>query len=303
VADRIRISVTLSGFARLFPEGLGAVVEASRVADAAGIDQIAVPDHLAIGPRTDRYPYGRFPFPPDEPWPEPLTLLAAMAGATRRIRLTTGVLIAPLRPALLLAKSAATLDALSGGRLDLGVGLGWQAEEFAATGVPFRGRAARLDDALRACRVLWSRAPASFASETVSFDELWCLPRPVQPGGIPIWLGVAPTERNLARIAELGDGWMPIDSDLAALGAVVRALREAFAARGRDPGSLGVRANAPVATDARGRPDLERTLAELPALARAGATLAAFPLARFAREPAEVRPFLERLGQSRATPA
>jgi probable F420-dependent oxidoreductase len=297
VADRIRISVTLSGFARLFPDGLTAVVEAARVADAAGIDQIAVPDHLAIGPRTDRYPYGRFPFPSEEPWPEPLTLLAAIAGATGRIRLATGVLIAPLRPALLVAKSAATLDALSGGRLDLGVGLGWQPEEFAAAGVPFRGRAARLDDTLRACRLLWRQAPASFRSETVSFDDLWCLPRPVQPGGIPIWIGLAPTARNLARIAELGDGWMPIGSDLAALGAGVRALREAFAARGRDPGSLGVRANAPVATDARGRPDLERTLAELPALARAGATVAAFPLARFARELAEVRPFLEHLGR------
>ena len=85
-----------------------------------------MPDHLAIGPNTDAYPYGKFPLPSSEPWLEPVTTLAAIAGATRRIRLATGVLIAPLRPALLLAKSLATLDVLCGGRVDLGVGLGWQ---------------------------------------------------------------------------------------------------------------------------------------------------------------------------------
>ena len=168
--DGLRVSITLSGLARLFGERLDAAVELAAAADAAGIDQIAVPDHLAIGPRTDKYPYGRFPLPVDEPWLEPLTLLAAMAGATKRIRLASGVLIAPLRPALLLAKTAATLDVLSGGRLDLGVGLGWQREEFDASGVPFARRAARLDDQLRACRALWRGGAVSFRSETVSFD-------------------------------------------------------------------------------------------------------------------------------------
>lgn len=295
---RCPVSITVSGVGRLFGGDLAGLVDLARRAEDAGIDQIAMADHLAIGARTDRYPYGRFPFPADEPWPEPLVALAAMAGATRHIRLATAVLIAPVRPALWLAKSLATLDALSGGRVDLGVGLGWQPEEFAASGVPFARRAARMDDVLRACRVLWREAPASFRSATVSFDSLWCLPRPVQPGGIPIWFGLAPTPGNVARVVELGTGWMPVGTDLAALAAGVRALREAFAAARRDPASLGVRANVPAEADAAGRVDIERTLAEaLPRVRAAGATVAAFPLARFAPRAEAIAPLLARLGR------
>jgi probable F420-dependent oxidoreductase len=294
LAARIAVSVTVSGLSQLFGTRLDALVEAARIADAVGIDQIALPDHLAIGPRTDRYPYGRFPFGPDEPWLEPLTALAAIAGATRRIRLATGVLVAPLRPALLLAKSAATLDVLSGGRVDLGVGLGWQPEEFEAAGVPFAGRGARLDDTLRACRALWRDAPARFESETLRFDGLWCLPRPLQAGGIPIWIGAAATPRNVARVVEFGSGWMPL-GDASGLRRGIARLREAFRAAGRDPASLGVRANVPVA---RGDTDLDAALARLPELHESGVTVAAFALARFARRLEDVRPFLERLGRA-----
>lgn len=292
--------MTLAGLSQLFGDRLDAVVDAAAAADRAGIDQIAVPDHLAIGPHTDAYPYGRFPLPPDEPWLEPLTTLAAMAGATRRIRLATGVLIAPLRPALLLAKTAATLDVLSGGRLDLGVGLGWQREEYEATGVPWPGRAARLEDQLRACRALWAAEGAvSFSSPTVSFRELRCLPRPVQAGGPPLWFGVAVTEQSAARIAALGGGWLPIHSDLAAISRAAALLRRAFEREGRDPADLGVRANAPIARRADGRVDLEATLAGLPALRAAGVTLAAFPLPAFVRSRDELPALFSRLAASR----
>jgi len=296
----LRISITLSGLSRLFADDLAAVVAAAAAADEAGIDQIAVPDHLAIGPHLERYPYGAFPLPPEEPWLEPLTLLAAIAGATRRIRLATAVLVAPLRPALLLAKTAATLDVLSGGRLDLGVGLGWHREEFAASGVPFSARAARLDDQLRACRALWTGEPVSFRSETVAFAELRSVPRPLQPGGPPIWFGMAATPRNAARIAALGTGWMPVGLEREAIARGVEGLRRAFAAAGRDPAELGVRANVPVARDARGRPDLEATLAELPRLRAAGVTVAAFALARFARRREELAPLFARLAAARS---
>jgi probable F420-dependent oxidoreductase len=294
-ADGLRVSITLSGLSRFFAGELGGVLELAAEADRAGVDQIAVPDHLAIGPRTDRYPYGRFPLPDSEPWLEPLTLLAAIAGATRRIRLASGVLIAPLRPALLLAKTAATLDVLSGGRLDLGVGLGWQREEFEGAGVPFEARAARLDDQLRACRALWSGEKVSFRSATVSFDDLVCLPRPLQPGGPPLWLGVAANEKSAAKIAELGAGWLPMESDPAAIAKGVAVLRRACEKAGRDPASLGVRANAPVATDSAGRPDLDETLRMLPALRDAGVTIAGFALARFARSRAELPGFFARI--------
>ncbi len=294
---RIAVSVTISGLERLFGKDLSGVVDTARVAEGAGIHQIALPDHLAIGPNTDAYPYGKFPLPSSEPWLEPVTTLAAIAGATRRIRLATGVLIAPLRPALLLAKSLATLDVLSGGRVDLGVGLGWQREEFEAAGGAFEGRAARMDDALRACRVLWSQAPASFESPSVSFRDLWCLPRPVQEGGLPIWLGVRLDERNVSRIVEYGAGWMPLGLTLEELERGTQWLRRAYEGAGRDPDSIGVRSMVPVALDARGRVDLERTLEAVPALRQAGVTVAAFALGRFVKTRDEIRPFLERLGR------
>jgi len=298
---RPHISLLVSGLSRLFGRDLAGVVDVARRADEAGIDQIVLPDHVAIGPRTDRYPYGRFPLPAGEPWLEPLTTLAAMASVTRRTRLGTGVLIAPARPAVLLAKTAATLDVLSGGRLDLGVGLGWQPEEIEACGVPFAGRSARLDDTLRACRVLWRDAPASFASPTVRFHEIRCEPRPVQPGGPPVWLGVAPTPRNAARMAELADGWMSMETEPTELARAVERLRAAFADAGRDPASLGVRATVRAARGADGAPDLERTLDGLDALATAGVTTASFPLAQYARRREDVGPFLEALGRAAAS--
>lgn len=109
----MKLSVTISGLDRIFGDDLGSVVDVARMADDVGVDQLVLPDHVAIGSRLDRYPYGKaFPYPPAEPWLEPLTSLAAIAGATRRVRLGTGVLIAPLRPALLLAKTVASLDVL-----------------------------------------------------------------------------------------------------------------------------------------------------------------------------------------------
>ncbi len=293
----ISISVTLAGLSRLYPDGLQGMIETARIADEVGIGQIAMTDHVVIGNRTQAYPYGSFPFPNEEPWPEPLTVLAAMAGATRRLRLATGILIAPLRPAVLLAKTLATLDVMSGGRIDLGVGTGWQSEEYDAVGIPFRGRASRMDDTLRACRVLWTQTPASFESDTVTFKDLWSFPRPVQEGGIPLWLGLALTERNLARFTEFDAGWMPMTSDPAELADGIASLRRARAEAGLDPDALQVRANAPVVTDTGGRPDLARTLDGLDALSETGVTQAAFALPRFVRRAADIRAFLEALGE------
>jgi probable F420-dependent oxidoreductase len=295
---RLALSLTVSGLGALYGGDLAAVVDLARRAEDAGLDQIALPDHLAIGPRTDRYPYGRFPLPQDEPWLEPMTTLAAMAAATTRIRLATGVLLAALRPPLLLAKTAATLDVLSRGRLDLGVGAGWQEEEFAGSGVPFAARFARLEEALRACRALWRGAPASFEGVDLRFEGLRALPLPVQPDGPPLWFGLAARGANLRRIAELGAGWMPLDSSPAALRDGLARLRPALDAAGRSGARFGVRAHAPIARGSDGRPDLERSLADLPALAEAGATHASFALGVFCRARSDVDPFLARLGRA-----
>lgn len=288
------VSITISGLSRLFGDDLGGVIEVARVADDAGIDQLVLPDHLAIGPRTDRYPFGTFPYPPSEPWLEPLTTLAAIAGVTERVRLATGVLIAPLRPALLLAKTAATLDVLSHGRLDLGVGTGWQREEFTDPGQPFPGRATRLDDTVRACQALWSQPPpVSFTSPTVAFDDLWCEPRPHQPGGIPIWFGGGPTDATARRIAALGAGWLPVGvMPFEELAGGIERIRAAYRDAGRDPADLGVRAGIPVATHDDGRLALTRTLADVPRLAEAGVTLISLALGRFLRDRGDIEPFL-----------
>lgn len=291
----MKLSITLSGLSLIYGDDLAGVVETARIADDLGLHQIVVPDHVAIGPRTDLYPYGRFPLPKEEPWLEPLTTLAAMAGATSRIRLGTGILIVPLRPPALLAKTVASLDALSRGRLDLGVGSGWQREEF--IDVPFEFRMARMWDTLRACRAFWTEAPARFRSQTTEFEDIWSLPHPVQERGVPLWMGVALSESNLERIVELGSGWLPMTSNLEELAAGARRLGAAFAAAGRNPDEIGIRANAPVVAGSGGRPDVAATLAALPALAEAGVTIAGFALARFASSRDEVRPFLEQLAK------
>ena len=246
---------------------------------AASLFQV---DHVVMSANVEPYPYGEFPYPPGDPWIEPLTALAAIAGATSTVRLGTGVLITPLRPAALLAKTVATLDNLSGGRVDLGVGLGWQREEYDAVGVPWERRWARHDDTIRACRALWAGRgePVTFASPTVSFEGVWCEPAPAQER-IPIWFGARATPTLAARLAEQGDGWLPLGrmrpEDVVAESAV---LRDGYAAAGRDPATLGIRVGLPLARAGEGASgpevvegfDLAASRDRITALAEAGAT-------------------------------
>lgn len=294
----MKAAVTISGLGRLFSGDLSAVLETARVADAVGIHQIVLPDHLAIGPRLDMYPFAeKFPYPPHEPWLEPITTLAAIAAVTTRVRLATGVLISPVRPALLTAKSIATLDVLSNGRVDLGVGSGWQREEFADAGLPFAGRTSRMVDSVRACRALWEqKPPVSFASESVTFSELWCEPRPVQ-SRIPIGFGGPANSVTAERVAELGDGWLPIgvmpDEDIAY---GITAIRSAFTLQGRDASSLQVRVGLPGITDAKGRVDFAEIKRRAGDLEQLGVTTISVALGRFLAGPEDVAPFIEGLG-------
>jgi probable F420-dependent oxidoreductase len=296
----VQVSVTISGFTRLFDNDLRAVVEAARVADAAGVHQLVVPDHVVMGTRTDRYPFGRFPYGPEEPWPEPLIVLAAIAGATERVRLGTGILISPLRPAVLLAKTAATLDQVSHGRFDLGVGIGWQREEFSAEGISFADRRVRFADQLRACVALWTRdAPVSFESSTVSFTDIWCEPRPVQPGGVPLSFGTAATLDMVDLMAELGAGWLPIHTTTAEelLDGLDR-LRAAYRVAGRDPAGLHVRETLRPVIDDHGHLDGPATRAAAEPLAARGITMASVGLGRNIDDADGVARFFEDLGRA-----
>lgn len=265
------LTVGLANFGPPHGGSLRAMVDLARLADDAGVDRVNVVDHVVMGPHTDAYTWGRFPTPPEAMWNEPLTVLAAMAAVTTTVRLSTGILIAPLRPAALLAKTVATLDQLSNGRIDLGVGVGWQREEYEAAGLAFEQRGQLLDDAIGACRALWTQMPAEFSSPSVSFTQTYCSPQPVQ-ARLPVWFSGVLIERNVRRVVELGDGWIPImGATLADIAAGTARLRGDYAAAGRDPASLSVQAPVVMAKGDHGF-DIDATMASIPRLVEAGAT-------------------------------
>ena len=144
--------------------------------------------------------------PADADWLDPLVGLSFAAAATRRIGLATGVLLLPEHNPVLLAKQVASLDALCGGRLTLGVGVGWSREEFEAIGVPFARRGKRAVEYLDAMRVLWREDVASFAGEFVSFSRVRVNPKPVRNRRVPVVFG-GNTDAALRRVATMGDGW------------------------------------------------------------------------------------------------
>lgn len=247
------------------------LLDLARMAEDAGVDRLVVSDHVVLGPNTAGYPWGTFPTGPEADWLEPLTVVAALAAVTTSVRFLTGVLVAPLRPAALLAKTAATVDVLSDGRLDLGVGTGWQPEEFTAVGASFADRGRLLTEGLAACRQLWTGGPVAVGHGPEA-TTVWCAPVPRQVP-LPVWFSGTLTARNVRRITELGDGWIPImGTDAAGLADGVRVLRAAFADAGRDAATLGVRAALATVRDAGGRADVDRTLAAAPDLLLAGAT-------------------------------
>jgi len=280
----------------LFTAGdLPKLMDVARMAEDLGVDDLAMSEHVISAKDPKSFPYGRPPHRSDELWPEPITTLAALAAVTHRLRLISTVLIAPLRPAALLAKSAATLHALSEGRFVLGVSTSWQQEEYAALGVPFKERGARLDDTVDACRALWSTAPASFSSPSVSFEDMYCLPRPEHADDIPIWFGSGFMPRLVRRVAQFGHGWMPfIGPEPDPMGMITRGvqtLRTAMTAAGRDPARLEVSA----LLLARGR-SLEQSLAEdLPAFERAGVTHLRVQISMFVSSFEEIEPFVRDL--------
>jgi probable F420-dependent oxidoreductase len=175
--------------------------------------------------------------------PDPLIWMAAAMAVTRKLRFMTGVIILPLRHPLVLAKQVATLDHMSGGRIELGIGVGWLKEEFEALGVPFEKRGKRSDEYIAAMRKLWAEDGASFAGEFVNFHEVSSNPKPMR-GGVPIVIG-GHSEAAARRAGRLGDGFFPsigTQVDILPLFDVVRRSAEAA---GRDPQSIEIMAGCP----------------------------------------------------------
>ncbi len=180
--------------------------------EALGFSSVVVADHLVF-PVTihSRYPYtvsGAFPGQGDAL--DQLSLMAFVAGKSRRLRLISSVMILPHRNPVVTAKMLATIDVLSGGRVTVGVGVGWLREEFQALGAPdFDRRGAVSDEYLRIFKALWTQDPPSFRGEFYSFEALRCLPHPTQKPHPPIWVG-GHSKVALRRVARLGDGWHPV---------------------------------------------------------------------------------------------
>lgn len=226
-------------------------------AEALRYASLFVTDHVVLPVSTagSVYPYsasGQFPGGSRQDYLEPLVMLSHLARATRRIKLGTSVLVVPYRNPVLTAKMLATIDVLSGGRVILGAGVGWLEEEFVALGAPpFPERGRVTDEYLALMRAVWTTDPVTFEGRYYRVHDVHVLPKPVQRGGIPIWVG-GHTDSALRRAATLGDGWHPIalrppgllvPDDYAIR---VKQLRAWAEAAGRDPRAITLTLRVPM---------------------------------------------------------
>jgi probable F420-dependent oxidoreductase len=249
-----RISMSLPTYSADDPGGWDHLVARARAADAAGIDQLVVSDHVAFGENLEAYSRpelggsegGKQPTGPDGHWLEPLTTLTFLAAITLQVRLGTNILLAALRRPVVLAKTAATLDVLSGGRLDLGVGVGWQREEYEAAGLDFGRRGRALDQTLAVCQTLWRDERASFDGDGLRFERIHQMPKPVQPGGVPIWVSGTVNAAVVRRLARFGSGWIPWGKSAGDLATAIPEVRTGLEQHGRDPDDLRVVGYLPV---------------------------------------------------------
>jgi probable F420-dependent oxidoreductase len=254
--------------------------------DVAGIDRVVVSDHVVFGETPQAYADptlggvtgGRQPTGPDGQWLEPLTVLTVIAATTSRIRLGTAILLAALRRPAVLAKQVATLDVLSGGRVDLGVGVGWQREEYEATGQDFARRGRTLDHTLEVCQTLWTQQRATYDSEELSFDGIHQMPKPVQPEGVPIWVSGTVNAAVARRISRFGTGWIPWGTARDDPATAIARMKAAVVDAGGDGDGLQVQGNATTAKRADGAVDVHATAASARPLVDAGVTDVRFTL-------------------------
>lgn len=220
-----------------------AVIDAvAAAAEGAGFATLWSGEHVVMVDRSEsRYPYsddGQIAVPAVADWIDPMIGLSFAAAATSTIGIATGVVLLPEHNPVLMAKQAATLDQLSGGRLTLGVGIGWSREEFDALGVPFERRGERTAEYVAAMRKLWRDDVASFAGQFVSFDVVRVNPKPVRNRRVPVVLG-GNSDAALRRVAAWGDGWYGFNLvDVGAVAERVEFLRASCRDVGRDPTEL-----------------------------------------------------------------
>ena len=188
------------------PEGVRKLIQGI---EDIGFDELDMFDHVVMGYPTEtrRKPF----YSPQMPIMEAFMMLSFAAAITNRIGLGTGVLVLPQRHPTLVAKQVSTLDTLSGGRVRLGIGIGWQRSEYEALGEDYNSRSRRMDEAIRVLRSYWRDEHVNFSGDYYQLDEIAMEPKPPQGGNIPIWIG-GTKAGALKRVAALGDGWMAMNA-------------------------------------------------------------------------------------------
>jgi probable F420-dependent oxidoreductase len=221
-----------------YREGPAAVARLARAIEEIGFDQLDMFDHVLMGYPTPTRPAPMYP--PQMPIMEALMTLSYVAAVTTRIGLGTEVLVLPQRQPVLVAKQVATLDTLSGGRVRLGVGVGWQASEYDALEEDFTNRGARMDEAIHVLRAYWGDDRVDFAGEYYTSTAMAMEPKPPQGAKLPVWIG-GNSRRALRRVGELGDGWLATALvDPAKAAAMVASIHDAADNAGRDPSKIGL---------------------------------------------------------------
>ncbi len=220
-------------------------IRVAQKAEELGYHSLWLGDHIVIPEKIEAaYPYsadGAAGFPRRAPFPDPFVLLGGLALATSRILLGTSVIVIPYRNPLAVAKAVATVDLLSPGRFQFGVGVGWLKEEFDALGEDFGRRARQTREYLHIMKAVWQAEPASFSGEFLTFSDIHNVPLPVQKPHPPIIFG-GESLPALKRVADLGDGWQPGTASLKVLSKSVPQLQALMTERGRDYADLSVSA-------------------------------------------------------------
>lgn len=214
----------------------GAVRGWAQAVQDLGYQRIVVYDHVVGAVHADRHPALTGPYTEHDPFREPMVLFGYLAGVTTGIELMTGVLILPQRQTVLVAKQAAEIDLLSGGRFTLGVGIGWNWVEYDSLDVPFSDRGARLEEQVAVLRALWADPVVDFTGRHHRIDRAGILPLPERQ--IPIWFGGS-SEPAMRRAAAMGDGFF-FGAGGRRSEAGVATLRDLLVANGRDPASFAV---------------------------------------------------------------
>jgi len=211
--------------------------------EEAGAESFWAVEHILVAEDYEpRYPYsadGRMPGGGAALMPDPLQILAFVGAHTERLRLGTSVVVATQHPALILAKAVATLDQMASGRVQLGVGMGWQIEEYRAVNVPYKGKGVRLDETIDAMRACWAPNPVTYKGTTVSFERVNVDPKPAQPGGVPIIIGGS-SQAAATRAGIRGDGWFPYVVSPADVAQGIETIRRTAEEAGRDPAAIEI---------------------------------------------------------------